>query len=185
MDLKSEILYEHSRRQVEKIARWIGADKRRFRELMELFLHGEYRVTQRAAWIINKCAEKHPRFISPWLKQMIAKSEELGVHIAVKRNVLRILEGIDIPKSLLGTVVSRCFDYLASDDEAIAVRVYAMEIILHAAQEEPDLRKELQASIEQMLIRAGPAIRARARRVLKRLDKLQSPNPPRLRDKIS
>jgi len=171
MDLKSEILREHSKRQMSRIARWVGSDKRRFRQLMELFLHGEYRATQRSAWIISLCADSYPQLIGPWLKAMFDKMEERGVHIAVKRNVVRILAGIEIPQALLGRVVSRCFSCLSDDREAIAVRVHAMTVILNASRKAPPLERELRGAIEQMSLNAGPAIRARSRNVLKRLDK--------------
>ncbi len=171
MDLETEILERHSKQQVLRIVSWIGSDKRRFRQLMNLFLHGEYRVTQWAAWVISNCADKHPRLIIPWLTPLFKRMEEPGVHVAVKRNVLHILEWVEIPKSLLGAVVSRCFEYLGSESEAIAVRVYSMAIILRVSKNEPELRNELRASIEQMLPNAGPAIRALARFVFKQLQK--------------
>lgn len=170
MNLKDEILREHSKRQTSKIARWIGADKRRFRQLMNLFLRGEYRVTQRSAWIVGQCADRHPQLVVPWLKPMLAKMEEPGVHGAVRRNVVRILAHIEIPHPLLGTVVTRCFDYLGSEREEIAVKVHAMMAILRATRTEPDLKSELKAAIEQLLPTAGPAVRARVRIVLKELD---------------
>ncbi|MBM2840584.1 MAG: hypothetical protein HW412_1112 [Bacteroidetes bacterium] len=52
---ESEILREHSKRQAVRIATWVGRDKKRFRQLIKLFLEGEYRVTQRSAWIVNSC----------------------------------------------------------------------------------------------------------------------------------
>jgi len=173
MDLKTEILYEHSRRQVDKIASWIGRDKRRFKQLMVLFLKGEYRITQRSAWIIGVCADRHPYLIMPWIGAMIKKMKEPGVHIAVKRNVLRILSFTDIPPKFLGTIVSLCFDELESADAAIAVRVHAMEILLNASEREPDIRNELQTMIELMLPNAGPAIRSRAGKVLKKLQRIK------------
>lgn len=176
MDLEAEILREHSKRQTTKIARWVGGDKLRFRQLMDLFLHGEYRVTQRSAWIIGLCAEHHPELIGPWLKHMIAKMEKPGVHVAVKRNVVRILAGTEIPHALLGTVISRCFAYLNSENEAIAVRVHSMMTILRVARTEPDLKNELRGAVEQLLVNAVPAIRARARIVLKMLEKEQRRN---------
>jgi hypothetical protein len=174
MDLKTEILREHSKRQVIKIASWIGPDKRRFRQLMDLFLKGEYRITQRSAWIISECAERHPFLTASWIAPMVKKMQEPGVHVAVKRNVLRLLSCTDIPPKLLGTVVSLCFDELESPDSAIAVRVHAMSIVLNVAQHEPDLRNELQTLIEQMLPHAGPAIRSRAGKVLKKLEKIKT-----------
>jgi hypothetical protein len=173
MDLRTEILREHSKHQVIRIAAWIGSDRTRFKRLMELFLHGEYRVTQRSAWIVSQCADRHPLLITPWLKAMIDKTQEPGVHDAVKRNVVRILQFIDIPPSLLGKVVTICFDFLGSEDEPIAVRCFSMTVLVNAAQKEPDLKHELQAVIQTMLPFARPAIQARARMVLAQLSKGQ------------
>lgn len=170
MDLEAEILREHSKHQTVRIARWIGSDRRRFRKLMELFLHGDYRVTQRSAWIVSECYEQHPRLIIPWLPAMLTKMQEPGVHDAVKRNVVRILQCIEIPKPLLGTVVSLCFDYLNSIDAPIAVKAHSMTVLTRIAEREPDLKRELRDSIELMLPYARPAIHARARMVLKRLE---------------
>ena len=50
MNLRKEILKEHSKKQCEKNVAWIGNDKKRFNELFYLFLNGEYRITQRSAW---------------------------------------------------------------------------------------------------------------------------------------
>jgi hypothetical protein len=169
MNLENEILREHSKRQVVKIAEWIGNDKRRFGQLMNLFLHGDYRTAQRSAWVVSCCGERHPQLVTPWLKAMIDRMQESGVHIAVKRNVFRILECIDIPESLLGTVVSACTRELESVDSAIAVKAYSMTILLNVAQKEPVLKHELQALIEQSLPNAGAGIRARATRVLNTL----------------
>jgi hypothetical protein len=167
MDLESEILKEHSRRQMVRIASWIGKDKKRFRQLMILFLRGEYRVTQRSAWIVNLCADRHPGLIRPYLKQMIGRMQEPGVHDAVKRNVIRILQFIEIPSALLGEVTTICFDYLASPNEPIAVRVFSMTVLANIAQKEPDLKRELQLSIEQQLTYGGAAFCARAKKVMK------------------
>jgi hypothetical protein len=175
MDLRTEILREHSKRQAVKIADWIGPDKRRFKQLMELFLKGEYRVTQRSAWIVGCCADRYPFLITPWLGAMIKRMQEPGVHPAVKRNVVRILQFVEIPDSLLGSVVTLCFKYLDSANEPIAVRVLSMTVLLNASQKEPELMNELKSMIEQMLPNAGPAIQARARHVLKRMNK-RKPN---------
>lgn len=169
MDLEAEIIKEHSKRQVVKIGRWIGNDRTRFKQLLELFLHGEYRVTQRAAWIVSYCGEKHPKLVTPWLPAMVKKMQERGVHDAVRRNVLRVLQEANIPRSLLGTVVTLCFDELGSADSPIAVRVYAMTVLSRIAKQEPDIKHELRATIEQMSTHAGSALCARTRIVLKEL----------------
>ena len=167
MDLESEILKEHSKRQAVRIASWVGNDSRRFRQLMDLFLRGEYRITQRSAWVVGLCADSHPRLARPYLGQMIRRMQEPGVHVAVKRNVIRILQFIDIPHELLGEVTTLCFDYLASPHEPIAVRTFSMTVLANIAQKEPDLRNELRLSIEQQLVHGSPGFRSRARKVMK------------------
>lgn len=161
MDLESEILKEHSKRQTVRIAKWVGNDRKRFRQLMDLFLHGEFRVTQRAAWIISECYELNPQLVTPWLPSMIKKMQEPGVHDAVRRNVVRLLQFVEIPPSLLGTVVSLCFDYLGSVMAPIAVKACSMTVLTKIAEREPGLKRELQTAIELMLLYVGPALRAR------------------------
>lgn len=170
MNLEYEILREHSKRQALKIARWIGNDKRRFKQLMDLFLHGEYRTVQRSAWIVSICAESHPALISPWLKPMIRKMQDAGLHDAVRRNVLRILKFVEIPRSMQGIVTKLCFDYLSSLDAPVAVKSFSLTVLGRIAEMEPDLRRELELVVRQMLPYGGPAMRSSGRKVLKMLE---------------
>ena len=171
--LEAEILKEHSKRQANKIALWVGSDKRKFRQLMELFLRGEYRVTQRSAWSITICSDRYPALITPRLSEMLKKVEEPGVHDAVKRNVFRILRTQEIPRSLLGKVAALCFDNLEAIDVPIAVRVHSMYVLANIAGKEPEIGRELQLIIEKMLPYSGAGIRACGRKALKRLSKNQ------------
>ena len=168
-DLKNEILREHSKRQTVAVARWVGHDKKRFRQLMSLFLRGEYRVTQRSAWIVNQCLCKCPELAAPWLKQMLSKMQEPGVHNAVPRNVLGSLQYIPVTKNLLGELVTVCFNNLLNPATPIAIQAYSMTILLNAAQQEPDLKHELRAALEQLLPNGSGGIQARTRIVLKKL----------------
>ena len=171
MNLEEEILREHSRAQAERIARWGGGDRGRFARLMKLFLKGEYRVTQRAAWPVGICAEAHPALVQPYLGKMITRMQETGVHEAVRRNVVRILQDVEIPHRLLGRVATVCFDYLASADSSIAVQSFSMTVLSRIASAEPDLRRELRLVIEQKLPFAGAGFRACARRVLEGINR--------------
>jgi hypothetical protein len=167
VELESEILREHSKRQALRIAGWVGKDQERFRHLLGLFLHGDRMTAQRAAWIVGLCAEDHPELVRPYLKQLVARMREPGVHGAVKRNVVRILQTAEIPRELLGTVATLCFGYLGSASEPIAVRAFSMTVLARIAEREPDLKSELRLVIEQHLPYGSPGIRAHARKVLK------------------
>jgi hypothetical protein len=167
MDLESEILKEHSRRQAERIASWVGTDRKRLNRLMKLFLTGEYRVTQRAAWPIGICADRHPAMIRPHIPRLVRRMQDPGVHDAVKRNVVRILQTADIPENLLGTVATLCFGYLSDVHAPVAVKCFSMTVLGRITQREPDLGRELRLVIEQQLPFGTAGLRARAKQVLK------------------
>jgi hypothetical protein len=171
MELEAEILSEHSKRNTVRIARWIGSDRRRFKQLMELFLNGEHRVTQRSAWIVSECFDHAPELITPWLPVMLKKMQEPGVHDAVKRNIVRILQFADVPRSILGVVVSLCFEYINSPDTPIAVKANAMTVVLNATEREPGLLHELKASLQLLQQSPVPAICARTRMVMKEVER--------------
>src|SRR4051812_17714982 len=99
-NLKEDILKEHSKKQCDKVVAYIGSNTARFAELVNMFLEGPYRITQRAAWPLFCCVEKSPALIKPHLKKILNYSIKPGVHDAVKRNVVRLLQFIEIPKPL-------------------------------------------------------------------------------------
>lgn len=69
MNLQEEVLKEHSKKQTVRLAKWVGKDKKRFTNLVNLFLHDEYRAVQRSAWIVKYVADDHPDWLKPWLKR--------------------------------------------------------------------------------------------------------------------
>ena len=170
MDLRTALLQEHSKAQAAKIAAYIGKDTQRFAQLMELFLHGEYRITQRAAWVVGQCALTHPTLIQPYLAVLISNLRE-PVHDAVKRNTVRILQHIPIPEALWGELTDICFGFLTDAKTAIAIKVFSMTILLHIAQQMPDLKHELKLVIEEQLPHGSSGFISRAQKVLKALEK--------------
>jgi hypothetical protein len=171
MDLEVELLSEHSRKHAEKIARWVGADSERLNQLMQFFLKGEYRIAQRAAWVVTIVAERHSFLLRPYLKRMLSRIQEPGIHDAVKRSVVCILQEIEIPESLLGTVATLCFDELSSAGSPVAVKCYAMTVLARLAEQEPELGGELRLVIEQQMPFASGGFRARAKETLRQLGK--------------
>ncbi len=149
-----------------KLVRWVGKDKARLKQVMQHFLQGDPFLSKKSAWVVGHCAEVHPELFGSWLKPMIKKMREPGADGAVKRNVVRILQFVDIPKSLQGIVANQCFQFLSAVDEPIAVRTFSITVIARIAKEEPALKKELELAVRQMLPYSTPAFRARAKMIL-------------------
>ncbi len=176
MDLKTEILQQHSKPQTMKIVAYIGNNQTRFDELVGLLLNGENLVAQRAGWVLRYCVEARPMFIIPHLEKLIENLNK-PVHNAVKRNTVKVLTFVDIPEQLSGKVADICFEYLASPKEAIAIRVFAMEVLLALCKKEPELAQELKLLIEDHYELGSAGFRAKARKILKDISKLCRTSP--------
>ncbi len=166
MDIRQSLMAVHSKQQAVAIVEFIGDDPERFAELMKLFFAGEYRLTQRAAWPMSYCAELHPELIRPYLPKLINCLERDDQHDAVKRNVLRLMQYIEIPKRLAGKVYSHCVDLIDNADEPAAVRAFAMTVAARIAKSEPDLMNELRLIVSKHLPHSTAAFKVRAREIL-------------------
>ncbi len=114
MNLKEIILAEHSKANCVRIIKWIGSSQQRFDELVDLFLNDEYRVVQRAGWPSSHVAIAHPILIKKHFSKLLKNLKKPGIHDAVKRNTVRLLEEIEIPEKFHGEVMNFCFDYIIS-----------------------------------------------------------------------
>ncbi len=168
MNLENELGTVRSKQEVNVLVRWVGKDKTRFKQLMTCFLQDDEELVRRAAWVLGHCVEAYPRLMQPWLKPLLKKMRRPGAHCAIKRNGVRILQFVNIPRKLQGTVTNLCFDYLTSMDEPIAVRTFSMTVLSNIAEHAPELKKELKLTVRQLLPYSTAAFRARAKKVLKK-----------------
>jgi hypothetical protein len=172
MDFRDSIQKEHSKKQTTEIADYVGSNKARFKQLVDVYLAGPYRLTQRSAWPLSLCIQRHPELILPHIGRILKSSDRPGVHNAVKRNTVRLLQFIDIPRRHFGAVAELCFRYLNDRREAIAVRVFSMTVLSNLASREPGLKEELKLLIEDELPYASAAFRSRGLRTLNELRKI-------------
>ncbi|MGZ3864554.1 MAG: hypothetical protein ACXVPN_15495 [Bacteroidia bacterium] len=171
MNVRNEILKEHSKKQCLKIVKWVGNDKKRFAELINLMLQDEYRVAQRAAWPVSYCVEEYPSLMIPWYGKVIKRMQQKNIHNAIRRNSLRILENADIPEKHCGTLFELSNNYLHNLKEPIAVRVFSLSVMHNISKQFPELKNEVKITAESVLHCGIPAMEARARLVIKSLSK--------------
>lgn len=169
MDYKKEILREHSKRQCLRIVEDALLAKANFKKLIDVYLAGPYRVTQRAAWPISVCVERMPVIILPHLSTVINFLKNKNIHPAVKRNTLRLLQYIDIPTRLQGKVAALCFGYLHDAKEPVAIHVFAMTVLAKLTQQHPELKKELSILIQDKIDYSSAAFRSRGSKILKEM----------------
>lgn len=166
MDLREEILKEHSKAQCDKIVQWIGNDQKRFDELFKLFLNGEYRVTQRAAWPLSYSAIAHPNLINKNLAVLLNNLKKPGLHNAIKRNSIRLLQHINIPEILHGEVMGVCFRYVESPNEPVAIKAFSLTVLGNLSKQYPEILPEIKLLIEEQLPHQTAAFKSRAKKLL-------------------
>ena len=167
MDLLKLLRAEHSKKQTDRIVDYIGADKDRFALLMKIFLQGEYRITQRAAWPLSYCVRRHPELIARYYKQLLDNLGRKDIHVAVIRNTVRLLQDVEIPKKHHGRVMSICFDFVQAPETPIAVKAFSLSILGNLSADYPGIHGELRLIIDDQWEHATPAFRSRARKILK------------------
>jgi hypothetical protein len=166
-NLREEILQEHSKAHCNKIIAWVGDDQKRFDELFNLFLKDEYRVTQRASWPLSYCISAHPQLIKKRFGGLIKNLRRPGIPDAVKRNTMRILQEIDIPRKYQGDVMNSCFQYVESPTEAVAIKAFSLTVLGNLAKLYPAILPEIKLLIETQLPNQTAAFKSRAKRMIK------------------
>jgi hypothetical protein len=95
--------------------------------------------------------------------------EKPNLHNSVKRNTVRLLQDIAIPKKFQGQVMNLCFDYISSPDEAAAVKAFSLTILENLSNQYPEIKPELKTIIEDRWDYESAAFHSRARKILKKL----------------
>jgi len=166
MDLHHLLRAEHSKKQTDRIVRYIGNDATRFAVLMALFFKGEYRITQRAAWPLSYCVRAYPALIGPYFKPLLDNLSRKDIHMAVIRNTVRLLQDVDIPKKYHGRVMSICFEFIQSPETPIAVKAFSLTILANLSTLYPEILGELKLIIEEQWEHATSAFCSRAKKIL-------------------
>jgi hypothetical protein len=174
MNLREQLLKEHSRANCDTIVHWIDDRQERFDELFQLFLCDEYRVVQHAAWPLSYAVINHPQLIKKHFTKLIANLGKPGIHAAVKRNTMRLLQDIDIPKKYHGRIMDACFKYIATPTEPVAVKAFSLTVLERLSFHYPDIIPEIKLLIEENYDSQTPAFRVRAKKFLQTISNSQA-----------
>jgi len=145
----------------------VANSQKKMDELMQCFINGPIKITQRAAWPMSDIAKKHPNLLLkyyPSLIELLNKDEKPD---AINRNILRALQFVTLPEEYEGKVLDITFRLLNSTLEPIAVKAFSMSVIYNLTKKYPDIIPELKASIEALLPNGSMGIKSRGSKILK------------------
>lgn len=171
MDIRAVLTKSHSKVITDQIVKYVGTSNERFSNLVEVYLKGPYRITQRAAWPLSYCVIENPALIEGHLPKILKFVKQPGNHESVKRNTVRLLQFIEIPKRFHGQIVDMCFGFLTDPKEPIAIKVFSMTVLANLVKGIPELKEELRIIIEDQLPYGSAGFISRGKKVLKELAK--------------
>jgi hypothetical protein len=170
MNIRDSLLADFRKPAMLLIADWIGGKPDRFAQLIDVFMGDEDLAVKRSAWVLSMVVDNHPNLVITHLAKLVARMQEEGHEPAVRRNIARILQFVDLPEDLHGIIMDACFRFAADAAEEIAVRACSLIVISRLATLYPEITPELQAVIEEGLEHgASPAFKASAKKALKML----------------
>lgn len=173
MNLREEILEEHSKARCMKIVAWVGNDQKRFDELFGLFLSDEYRVVQRSARPVSYCVHDHPQLIRKHWAKLVKNIMRPDVHGAVKRNTMRLLQYVDIPEKYRGDIMNLCFEFIQSAKEKVAVKAFAITVLERLAKHYPEIIGEVTILLEERIPIETAAFKSRTKQFIKNTAELR------------
>jgi hypothetical protein len=169
MNLAQTIPERYSQVEFKPIIDWIGGSEEHFAELMEIFFDGNTRKNQYAAGLMIHCMDRWSYLLTPYVKRLILNLQKPNLHDAIKRNTVRVLQDVEIPEHLHGTMADIAFAYLQNPSEAIAIKVFSMTIIYNLTKKYPELKEELHFILEEQMPFQSAGFRSRAGKILRDL----------------
>ncbi len=166
--LEELLMVEMSRRNTDLVAGIVLQKRELFDQIMEVFLRNEEPVSRRAAWVADTVSEREPVLLAPHTGRIIAALGTFG-HDGLKRHALSMIRRSGFPEASAGELMNICFEWLLSPDEAVAAKVYCMDILYDLSEREPDLKNELRDSVEWRMEEESPGFRAHGKKVLAKL----------------
>ena len=173
MNLEKELLNKQSLQTRNRMIKHIGRDETRFGALVSLFFKGEYRLTQHAAWPMSHCIHNYPNLAKPYFKKFIDHLSDRQAQPAMRRNIVRLLQFVEIPKKFHGRIMDLCFQFINSPGEAIAVKAFSLHILENLSIQYPEIIPELKAIIEERWAVETAAFRSRGRKILQKAENLR------------
>ncbi|MCU0469056.1 MAG: hypothetical protein MUF58_10665, partial [Arcicella sp.] len=162
MNLKENIPSYYSQIECNKIVDWINGSPERFSELMDIFFESNTRKNQYASGVMIHCIDRWGFLIIPYIEKLIVNLQNDGLHDAIKRNTVRVLQDVEIPENLHGITAEICFSYLKNPAEAVAIKVFSMTILHNLTKYYPELKDELHFILEEQYPFQSAGFKSRA-----------------------
>jgi hypothetical protein len=168
MNYAERLEIRQSRALTTAIAKHVGDDYTRFKELAKLVFGTDKILQQRAAWPFSEIILTHHNWLKAYWKKCAEVLKDESLHEALHRNLLRCLQVVEIPEDYQASILDTCLKAIMSERRAIAVRAFSISVAAAICKEQPELKRELRLILNELAQRPmNAALRVRVKRALK------------------
>jgi len=166
MDIKQILSDTNLKLKKEEIASIVGVNEQSFKVLADLAFSREMPICWRATWLMDYLAELEPSLAEGYLAQFW---EELfrDHQVGVSRSLIRLLSRNEIPEHYHGKATDLCLEWLEKVSVPVALKVYAMEVLLKIARLYPELVNEFIMIIEEQIPYNSVGYKSRSKHIIK------------------
>ena len=147
MDLITHLEEENSKQNWQVVVDYVGNDSSRFDAVVNLFINGQQKIVQRIGQPFGTIAEKNPHFSFPYIPKLIAYLKANPID-AVKRNVMRSFQWIELPEEYVGEIFDLGMLYLRTQSEAKAIKVFSLTDLRQICERYPELTADVIFQLE-------------------------------------
>jgi hypothetical protein len=137
-----------------------------FADLFAGFFDANPVIRMRAADAVEKCTRNKPELLTPWKKSLLEQLYLLNEK-EVRWHIAQLIPRLRMTASEQATAVQILMDYLK--DESSIVRTFSMQALADLVQHDDQLRPQAVALIELFAKTGTPAMKSRARKLLRQL----------------
>ena len=148
-----------------EVARMVLKEPRRFRELIACLWHEDPIVRTRAADPAEKVSAKKPRLLDRRKRELLGLLAE-AEQIELRWHLAAMIPRLQLTPTERQRAVAALHRYL--EDRSSIVKTFALQALGDLAQHDANLRPRVKTLLEDAVQSGTPAMRARARHLLKK-----------------
>lgn len=166
--LCNSLLTDRSKNNINHLIEYVGNDKSRIKEMMDLIDDDDKIIRQRGSWVIGNYAQKYPGHLQGFLYKIIKflNQDHDLYDQTVLRNLLKVLEYHDVNEEDEGLFYAKCIDIITDLEMEIAPRAFSITVALKIALKYPELMEEFKEILEIIKPDQSAAIQARIKKSL-------------------
>lgn len=141
-----------------------------FRAILHLCMEKNYPFPQYSSWLVSHVAKNHLEKLLPFQEEIIDFVLICEDHSA-QRNLISALKQLPFTEYKSGELLDRMFYFLMDSDAKVALKVYALEMLIPFVKIYPEIKSEIDLIIQKESEYQTPAFRSGAKKIQKQMEK--------------